>query len=193
MGGNKITRKDEPINDNRVDTSPTPPPMAYRRERHKSHPYRNDEPPPQRKQETTDIRRTELYKSPRHGDPLAQMRMQIATAELRMGCTLLVGVDEATPQGHVEDRTTPEERQNKTANLKRKGKKRETALGPYASQRSTTSQSGRRNPSPGKKACAKTDFANRHRAKSIESNNCGRIASTCNKSDYFTGAESPPT
>ena len=85
MNETKITRKDDPTNDFRMDTSPAPPPMAYRQDRRKPHPYRNDEPP-QRKKETTDRRNTELYKAPRHDDPLAQMGMQVANAEIRMGC-----------------------------------------------------------------------------------------------------------
>ena len=96
-----------------MDTTPKPPPRAYQQDRRKSPPYRNDEPPPQRQQETTERRQTEPYKGPRRDDPLAQMGMQIGTAELRMECTLLVEVDVATLQDHVQDRPTLEERQNR--------------------------------------------------------------------------------
>ena len=100
-------------NDYRMATRPTPPPRENRNGSQTAPPYRNEAPPPKRKQETADIRQTEPYRAPRHDDPLAPMGMQIATADLKMGCALLVEVDETTLQGHIRDRTTLEDKQNR--------------------------------------------------------------------------------
>ena len=129
----KTIRKGDPIDDDRTNTIPTPPPRALRHERQKSPPYHNDEPKPPRtyrhgrrksppyrndgphpqwKQETLDIRQIWLYKAPRHDDALTQMGVQIVTAELRKGCALPAEVDEETLQRHVQDRTTLAERRS---------------------------------------------------------------------------------
>ena len=44
------------------------------------------------------------------------MGMQIVTAELKMGCALLVEVDETTLQDHAQGRTTVEENLRKNKN-----------------------------------------------------------------------------
>lgn len=76
--------------------------------------YHNDGPPQQGRQETIDRRKMGLYKAPRQDDAITQMGVQIVTAELGVGCALLVEVDEETLKGHVQDRTTLGERQNKS-------------------------------------------------------------------------------
>ena len=50
----------------------------------------------------------------RHDDPLTQMGVQLVTAELKMGCDILIEVGDATLQDLLQGRVVLEEKQKRT-------------------------------------------------------------------------------
>ena len=91
-----------------MTTIPTPPTEKPRRDAPSYKPRHNETPPKHERHGMKEKQTPGRYTSPRYGDPVAHVGVQIVAAELKMGYALLAKVNADAMQEMAQARNTLE-------------------------------------------------------------------------------------